>query len=207
MVGITTRDLYHLISRPLLKPAKKSTNISNPIFPIMWYKHSDVNQKEGSASITGGYFYRSSTDPCLYGTYLFADLYAGVIWGGAETPLGSGNFKSSHIPLQCASDSPISCSSDAESSSSLSSPPLGFIFSFGQDNNKDIYLLASSGLYRIVRPSRCNFHCSLENGTSLVPSHRSPPSPSSSQRLHNSISTLVITFLAWCFLLSVIQKK
>lgn len=52
------------------KTSKKSTNISNPIFPIMWYKHSDVNQKEGSASITGGYFYRSSTDPCLYGTYV-----------------------------------------------------------------------------------------------------------------------------------------
>ncbi|KAG2251772.1 hypothetical protein Bca52824_081908 [Brassica carinata] len=172
------------------KTSKNSTKITNPIFPVMWYKHSDVNQKEGSASITGGYFYRSSTDPCLYGTYLFADLYAGVIWGGAETPLGSGNFTSSRIPLRCTSDSPISCSSDTDSSSSSSSsPPLGFIFSFGQDNNKDIYLLASSGLYRIVRPSRCNFHCSLENGTSLVPSRqpdRSPPSPSSSQRLHNS---------------------
>ena len=145
---------------------------------------------------------------CLY-RYLFADLYAGVIWGGAETPLGSGNFTSSHIPLRCTSDSPISCSSDTDSSSS-SSPALGFIFSFGQDNNKDIYLLASSGLYRIVRPSRCNFHCSLENGTPLVPSRqpdRSPPSPSSSQRLHNSVSILVINFLAWCFLLFVIQRK
>ncbi|KAL0662437.1 hypothetical protein Bca4012_099274 [Brassica carinata] len=144
------------------KTSKNSTKITNPIFPVMWY--------------------------------LFADLYAGVIWGGAETPLGSGNFTSSRIPLRCTSDSPISCSSDTDSSSSSSSsPPLGFIFSFGQDNNKDIYLLASSGLYRIVRPSRCNFHCSLENGTSLVPSRqpdRSPPSPSSSQRLHNSVSTL-----------------
>lgn len=136
--------------------------------------------------------------------YLFADLYAGVIWGGAETPLGSGNFTSSHIPLQCASDSPILCSSETEPTSS--SPLLGFVFSFGQDNNKDIYLLASTGLYRIVRPSRCNFHCPLENKTSLAPSQqpdRSPPSPSSSKRVHN-ISTLIINLLAWCLLLVVI---
>jgi hypothetical protein len=38
----------------------------NPIFPVMGYSHSDVS-KEGSASITGGYFYRSMTDPCMYG--------------------------------------------------------------------------------------------------------------------------------------------
>lgn len=46
-----------------------NTSISsiNPIFPVMGYKHSDVNKNEGSASITGGFFYRSTTDPCLYG--------------------------------------------------------------------------------------------------------------------------------------------
>lgn len=42
-------------------------NSINPIFPVMGYSHSDVNKKEGSASITGGYFYRSMTDPCMYG--------------------------------------------------------------------------------------------------------------------------------------------
>uniref|UniRef100_A0A1J3G9H1 HIPL1 protein n=1 Tax=Noccaea caerulescens TaxID=107243 RepID=A0A1J3G9H1_NOCCA len=182
-----------------------STKIENPIFPVLWYNHYDINQKEGSASITGGYFYRSSTDPCLYGTYLYADLYAGVIWGGAETPVGSGNFTSFLIPLQCASDSPISCSSETEPSSSSSSPLLGFVFSFGEDNNKDIYLLASTGLYRIVRPSRCSFHCPLETIKSVAPSQqpdRSPPSPSSSKQLYN-ISILVINILAWCSLLVV----
>lgn len=39
----------------------------NPIFPIFGYNHSEVNKNEGSASITGGYFYRSNTDPCTYG--------------------------------------------------------------------------------------------------------------------------------------------
>lgn len=37
------------------------------IFPVMGYNHSDVNINEGSASITGGYFYRGTADPCLHG--------------------------------------------------------------------------------------------------------------------------------------------
>ena len=39
----------------------------NPISPVMGYNHSAVSSKEGSASITGGFFYRSLTDPCMYG--------------------------------------------------------------------------------------------------------------------------------------------
>ncbi|PQQ06731.1 HIPL1 protein [Prunus yedoensis var. nudiflora] len=136
----------------------------------MGYNHSDVNKAEGSASITGGYFYRSTTDPCC-----MEDLFAGGIWTGIETPEGSGNFTSTKIPVSCALDSPIQCS--AEAGSSL--PALGFIFSFGQDNRKDIFILASSGLYRVVRPSRCNYTCSKENVTSS--SHpKSVPSPAPS---------------------------
>lgn len=55
---------------PSSSKISNSTKIENPIFPVLWYNHYDINQKEGSASITGGYFYRSSTDPCLYGTYV-----------------------------------------------------------------------------------------------------------------------------------------
>lgn len=42
----------------------------NPIFPVMGYNHSSMNKNIGSASITGGYFYRSKTDPCMYGRYV-----------------------------------------------------------------------------------------------------------------------------------------
>jgi len=42
----------------------------NAIFPVMGYDHSTVNKEIGSASITGGYVYRGSTDPCLYGRYV-----------------------------------------------------------------------------------------------------------------------------------------
>jgi hypothetical protein len=41
----------------------------NAIFPVMGYNHSAVNKNVGSASITGGYVYRGSADPCLYGRY------------------------------------------------------------------------------------------------------------------------------------------
>ncbi|GLU12285.1 hypothetical protein SLE2022_289790 [Rubroshorea leprosula] len=147
----------------------------NPIFPVMGYNHSEVNNNIGSASITGGYFYRSTTDPCVYGRYLYADLYAGALWAATEDPENSGNFTTSKIPFSCAKDSPIKCSSVPASSL----PALGYIFSFGQDNQKDIFLLASSGVYRITRPSRCNYTCSKENVTSVQ-----TPSPTTAPTSH-----------------------
>lgn len=35
--------------------------------PVLGYNHSEINKSIGSASITGGYFYRSTVDPCMYG--------------------------------------------------------------------------------------------------------------------------------------------
>lgn len=148
-----------------------SANSINPIFPILGYKHSDVNPKLGSAAMSGGYFYRSMTDPCMYGSYLYGDLYASYIWAAAERPEGSGNFTGTSIPFSCASDSPIQCGSVPESSL----PALGYIYSFAEDNRKDIFILTSNGVFRVVRPSRCNYTCSKETVTAASPS---PPSPS-----------------------------
>ncbi|KAI3926555.1 hypothetical protein MKX01_011451 [Papaver californicum] len=175
-----------------------SANSINPIFPVMGYSHSDIHgvDKEGSASITGGYFYRSMTDPCMYGRYLYADLYAGAMWAAEETPTGSGKFNTTQIPFSCGSNSPIPCTFEVGSSV----PDLGYIFSYGEDKSKDVYLLTSSGAYRVVRPSRCNYACSKDNGTT---SNRTPnPSnPSSSSRLmagtwlNKIVSLLVSSFL------------
>jgi hypothetical protein len=44
-----------------------SASSIHPIFPVMGYSHSENDKGSGSASIIGGYFYRSNTDPCLYG--------------------------------------------------------------------------------------------------------------------------------------------
>ncbi|KAL5742303.1 hypothetical protein ACOSP7_029035 [Xanthoceras sorbifolium] len=154
-----------------------SASSINPIFPVKGYNHSDVDKVQGSASITGGYFYRSTTDPCLYGRYIYTDLYAGAVWVGTEQPENSGNFTSTRVPFNCAGDSPIQC--DTETGSSF--PSLGYITSFGQDNKHDIYFLSSNGVYRIARPSRCNYTCSKENVTAFTRPGSSPsPSPSHS---------------------------
>lgn len=158
-----------------------SSESISPIFPVMGYYHSDINKNEGSASITGGYFYRSQIDPCMYGRYLYGDLYAGAMWAGTETPENSGNFTSRKIPFSCGRDSPIQCTSLPGSAL----PSLGYIFSFGEDNRKDNFILASSGVYRVVRPSRCNYTCSKENVTAVgSPSPTSPPS--NAGQLHGS---------------------
>ncbi|XP_030938387.1 HIPL1 protein [Quercus lobata] len=204
-VDIITKDGnygWRVYEGPLLytppdSPGGNTTPSSiSPIFPVMGYTHSDVNQKEGSASITGGYFYRSMTDPCMYGRYLYADLYATALWAGIENPVDSGNFSSSKIPFSCAADSPLQCSSLPGSSL----PALGYIYSFGEDNRKDIYLLASSGVYRVVRPSRCNYTCSKENVTSLAsPSPSSPKSHAS--QLIDPCNNVVLLFSSLLLLL------
>jgi len=116
--------------------------------------------------------------------FLFSDLYAGAIWAGTENPKNSGNFTSTRLPVSCAHDTPIPCTTAAGSSF----PSLGFIFSFGQDNRKDMFILASSGVYRIARPSRCSYVCSMENVTAPVPSS---PSPSDGKRLSKPLTVLL----------------
>ncbi|XP_043692879.1 HIPL1 protein-like [Telopea speciosissima] len=146
----------------------------NPIFPVMGYYHSSVNQNlnsrgapggdSGGAAIIGGYYYRSWTDPCMYGRYIYADFYGEAIWAGTENPENSGNFTSNLIPFGCAYDSPIQCSIIPGSPI----PDLGYIYSVGEDNNKDVYIFTNSGTYRIVDPSRCNYICSNVNSAAVA---------------------------------------
>ncbi|KAH6756376.1 catalytics protein [Perilla frutescens var. hirtella] len=166
-----------------------SADSIDPIFPVLGYSHSNIN-KLGSAAISGGYFCRSQTDPCTYGSYLYGDLYANHIWAASETPQNSGNFTTSDTPFSCAPDSPIKC--DLVPNSNL--PALEYIFSFGQDNRRDVYILTQSGVYRIVRPSRCNYVCSKEVATS-----RNPPAAAPSHgylvRPHSVLVLFVSAFL------------
>ncbi|KAL2546811.1 HIPL1 protein [Forsythia ovata] len=161
-----------LVFKPQQTPGgNTSANSIDSILPVVGYSHSEIN-KLGSAAISGGYFYRANTDPCTYGSYLYGDLYANHIWAASETPQDSGNFSTTDIPFSCAPESPIKCSSVPNSKL----PALEYIFSFGEDNRKDVFILTQSGVYRVVRPSRCNYKCSKE---SLI-STRSPPPPTPS---------------------------
>ncbi|KAK4842244.1 hypothetical protein QYF36_018325 [Acer negundo] len=149
---------WNVYEGPFLFNSSHSSAISTDlIFPVLGYKHSDVNNNV-SASICGGYFYRSMTDPCLYGSYLYGDLYGSAIWSAVENPTNSGNFTTTLLPFSCAHDSPIQCKYVPESSL----PDLRYIYSFGEDNRKEIYVLANNGVYRVVRPSRCNYTCPKE---------------------------------------------
>jgi glucose/arabinose dehydrogenase len=53
--------------------------------PILVYDHSV------GCSITGGYRYRGSKNPHLYGLYLYGDYCTGLIWGAQEDGLGGWN--------------------------------------------------------------------------------------------------------------------
>lgn len=110
---------------------------------------------------------------------MYADLYAGAMWAGTESPESSGNYTSTLLPFSCAKDSLIPC--DSVAGSSL--PSLGYIFSFGEDNRKDVFILTSKGVYRVVRPSRCNYACAKEKITNdVVPA----PGPSSDAQFDRS---------------------
>eukprot|EP01018_Ginkgo_biloba_P011032 Gb_30857 [translate_table: standard] len=155
-----------------------NTNASSiqPIFPVMGYSHESVNSQEKSASITGGYLSRSNQDPCLYGRYLYADLYAADMWAGIENPIGSGNFSSTKVTFNCSAKSPIPCAYAAQNPY----PTMNYIFSFGEDNGKNLYLLTNTGVYKVVHPSDCNYVCKKELLT-IGPSGAPPPSPSPSK--------------------------
>lgn len=160
----------------------------NAIPPVMGYAHNTVNNNVGSAAVTGGQVYRSMTDPCLNGRYVYADLYAQAMFAGTETPVGSGVFNDTPLPFACAKSSPIPC--DASPKSAL--PSLGYIFSFAEDNAKDVFLLTSKGVYRVVDPSRCNYACPIKSSAAV----ESPPpaaSPSSAFRARSpAVATVML---------------
>ncbi|CAN6180682.1 unnamed protein product [Urochloa humidicola] len=159
---------------PVTTPGGNTSAASiDAIGPVMGYAHDAVNSNVGSASITGGYVYRSGTDPCLRGRYLYADLYAKSMWAGTESPEGSGVYNVTALKFACSKSSPIPC--DVAAGSTL--PSLGYIFSFGEDNAGDVYLLTSKGVYRVVDPALCGYECPIK---SSAPGAAPPPGAKSS---------------------------
>ncbi|XP_062189816.1 HIPL1 protein-like [Phragmites australis] len=184
---------------PLSSPGgNTSADSINAIGPVMGYTHSSVNSNVGSASITGGYVYRSMTDPCLNGRYLYADLYAKSMWAGIEAPEDSGVYNLTGLTFSCSKNSPIPC--DVAAGSAL--PSLGYIFSFGEDNAKDVHLLTSKGVYRVVDPAECDYACPIK---SSAPGAAPGAAPSSAVRAGTPalLTLLVGLLLALSSLMSV----
>jgi len=116
------------------------------------------------------------------------------MWTGTETPESSGNYTSTLIPFSCSKDSPIPC--DTAAGSPL--PSLGYMYSFGEDNNKDIYVLASKGVYRVVRPSLCSYTCPTERPE--TGNGAAPPGPSSKASmtgLNNQMGMLLLSVIIY----------
>ncbi len=96
------------------------TNPPDGVLPILEYTHDS-----GNCSITGGYVYRGVRIPALKGVYIYGDYCSGKVWGLVQSD--------GHVVEQ------------QELNVGTSHP----IFSFGQDDAGELYLLAADGLYRI----------------------------------------------------------
>lgn len=58
---------WSMYEGPLRLKNASAGDFEDPIFPVLGYRHSDINKEVGCAAISGGYVYRSKTDPCIYG--------------------------------------------------------------------------------------------------------------------------------------------
>ena len=67
------------------------------ILPILEYDHN------AGCSITGGYAYRGTQVPFLYGKYLFGDFCSGTIWWAAQN---NGTWSTTAFPPTAGSSTP-----------------------------------------------------------------------------------------------------
>ncbi|KAJ3686677.1 hypothetical protein LUZ61_015841 [Rhynchospora tenuis] len=148
-------DLYN----PTYTPGGSTPPSSiNPIFPILGYYHYETHSNTGLAALVAGFVYRAKTDPCLFGRFVYADLYGFDMWTAAEIPYMSGNFTTERLNFTCSKQSPIPC--DFVNSTTI--PQLITVFSINQDNNEDLFYLAQTGVYRIVRSVHCGYKCNRD---------------------------------------------
>ncbi|HSQ51789.1 MAG TPA: PQQ-dependent sugar dehydrogenase [Nitrospiraceae bacterium] len=101
-----------------------SCNSGNLTLPVLDYDHSN-----GACSVIGGYAYRGFVKPDLRGTYFYADFCAGFV--------RSFRYQNSQ-PVE-------------RTEWPLLSPPGGFVTSFGEDAEGELYVMTQGGgLFKFV---------------------------------------------------------
>jgi len=154
-IGDVGQDRYEEIDRSLKQataPAGRADNYGWPILegracyrpstgcsstgtrpPLVVYGHSASTAT--NCSVTGGFVYRGSAYPVLYGVYVYGDFCSGRIWGvyaGAHTPATATLLRSP-----------------------TASPRLS-ISSFGEDQAGELYVVDRGGgaVYRITATAK-----------------------------------------------------
>jgi glucose/arabinose dehydrogenase len=102
----------------------QSCDRSGLVLPILEYTHADAGNP---CSITGGYVYRGSAIPELAGRYLYSDYCAG--------------FLRSFLAVERT----------ASEQRDWNVSKVGQVVSFGRDGQGELYVLAGSGIWKIVR--------------------------------------------------------
>ena len=121
----------------------KDCNSSNTVLPIFEYPN-DANYAKTivgwdqpdmhGCSVTGGYVYRGTNKPELYGRYFFGDYCTGKVW--------SMKNNSENIDLINHTDELLESMNKSEF----------YLSSFGQDDNQELYLIDYSGdIYSITK--------------------------------------------------------
>lgn len=104
------------------------------------------------------------------------------MWTGTESTDGSGKYTSTSIQFSCSEKTPIPCDESTNSH-------LGLIFSFGEDNKKDVFILASQGVHQVVQPALCDYSC-------LNPAMTKGATPSGSNGIAPVVKYVLVVFSA-----------
>jgi hypothetical protein len=124
----------------------KGANSPDFIAPIIEYSHEYLG-RGGPGSVTGGYVYRGTDDSCLYGHYVYADLY-NQLFVATPPPRRSirDRWQSSQASWLCSRDSPLACDATLEQ-----------LYTFGEWRGDEAQLVFTTarGVYRIVSPDKC----------------------------------------------------